>query len=119
MKELIPLELREWEMTKEQFFCDGDGLAAVARRSREVDQTVSKSFEAYFPFVAGVAAVAVGGYGREQLFPYSDVDLLLLVDQAKRVDEEKDALSKLLADLWGRQIAVIPLGFELRWSVPR
>jgi [protein-PII] uridylyltransferase len=104
MKELIPLELREWELTREQFFSDGDGLAAVARRSREVDETVSKSFETYFPSARGVTAVAVGGYGREQLFPYSDVDLLVLVDQAKRVDEEKDALSKLLAGLWDAKL---------------
>ncbi|MDA1315038.1 MAG: [protein-PII] uridylyltransferase [Acidobacteria bacterium] len=103
MKELIPLELREWELTKEQFFSGGDGLSAVAGRTREVDRTVSRSFEEYFPSAEGVAAIAVGGYGREQLFPYSDVDLLLLVDKAKRVDQ-KDALSKLLADLWDAKL---------------
>lgn len=103
MNELIPLELREWELTKEQFFLSGDGLAAVAGRTHEVDQTVSRSFEEYFPSAEGVAAIAVGGYGRQQLFPYSDVDLLLLVDRANRVDQ-KDALSKLLADLWDAKL---------------
>ena len=44
MNDLKPLELREWELTKEQFFSDGDGLVAVAGRTSEVDQTVARSF---------------------------------------------------------------------------
>ena len=44
--------------------------------------------------------MAVGGYGRAQLFPYSDVDLLILVDDTSRGKRESQALSKLIAGLW-------------------
>ena len=44
--------------------------------------------------------MAVGGYGRRQMFPYSDVDLLLLFRITQQAVERKDAISAFLQQLW-------------------
>ena len=45
------------------------------------------------------AALAVGGYGRGELYPHSDVDLLILLPQAPSADDEA-AIERLVAALW-------------------
>ena len=48
---------------------------------------------------AEVALLAVGGYGRGQLFPYSDVDVLFLLPDDLH-DAAKEKVSDLVASLW-------------------
>src|SRR5829696_7441587 len=47
---------------------------------------------------SSVAVLAVGGYGRGELSPHSDVDLLILVDDKRRPSPED--LRGLLYPLW-------------------
>lgn len=49
---------------------------------------------------AGFAVVATGGYGRHQLFPFSDVDLLLLCESERQAAEYQPLLSPFLQSLW-------------------
>jgi [protein-PII] uridylyltransferase len=42
----------------------------------------------------------VGGYGRRQLFPYSDIDLLLLFENDRAVEASKKIISPFLQRLW-------------------
>jgi len=51
-------------------------------------------------FPSGMALLAVGGYGRRHLFPYSDVDLLLLVENHRLVESAGGAVSGFLQSLW-------------------
>jgi [protein-PII] uridylyltransferase len=57
---------------------------------------------------AGFALVAVGGYGRGVLSPYSDVDLLFLSDGEAPAAARKDAIRALCQDLWDLRLKLSP-----------
>ena len=61
-----------------------DPARALEERTAAVDTLVLGAWEKHFaPTAAAAALLAVGGYGRRQLFPYSDVDVLLLFADEK------------------------------------
>lgn len=57
------------------------------------------------PLPAGTALIAVGGYGRRELFPFSDVDVLILLPDAADAQQEL-AVVQLLQALWDQHIPV-------------
>ena len=54
--------------------------ALLAARTREVDALVREAWSQCIPDDAPLALFAVGGYGRGELFPQSDIDVLVLAD---------------------------------------
>ena len=93
-------------------FNDGVDVAAlVTGRAIVVDhvlKTAWRSFE--MQSVTDLALVAVGGYGRGELHPHSDVDLLFLLgDTSDQVIDHK--LSLLLSFLWD---IGLPVGHSTR-----
>ena len=52
--------------------------------------------------------LAVGGYGRRELFPYSDVDLMFLLDGKLAERDVKDAVRRVNQELWDCGIRVAP-----------
>jgi [protein-PII] uridylyltransferase len=87
---------------REEFVASGDALAALAERTAEVDRLILEAASTLlFPAVrAETAVLAVGGYGRRQLFPYSDIDVLLLFPSERQALESKSAISAFLQHLW-------------------
>ncbi|HME07542.1 MAG TPA: HD domain-containing protein [Bryobacteraceae bacterium] len=74
----------------------------IAQRSDQVDAQVASVFEQTQP---RVTLAAVGGYGRRELFPHSDVDLLLLIDSQLSA-EEREPVAEFLRLLWDSGLRV-------------
>jgi [protein-PII] uridylyltransferase len=93
---------------RRDFLATGDAATALAERNAQVDRLVLEAaVELLIPAApAGLAVLAVGGYGRRQLFPYSDVDLLLLFESEKLTLASKDAISTFLRQLWDSGLRV-------------
>jgi [protein-PII] uridylyltransferase len=65
---------------RQAFDRTGDGAAAIRRRAGIVDNIVRQLWSSVSGNggIPSVAVVATGGFGRRELFPYSDVDVLYL-----------------------------------------
>ena len=85
-----------------------DARAVLVERCRQVDATLKKLWVS-FDFPASITLAAVGGYGRGELYPGSDIDLLILLSQdANSVVQEK--LERLIGSFWD-------IGLEIGHSV--
>ncbi|MDP2788195.1 MAG: [protein-PII] uridylyltransferase [Pseudomonadota bacterium] len=77
--------------------------------SRLTDQTLKEIWTAH-ALPANAALVAVGGYGRGELYPQSDVDVLILFDDAL-TETERARFEPLIALLWD---VGLPIGHSVR-----
>ncbi len=83
----------------------------VLGRASLIDQLLTTLFEHYFASVEqSVALVAVGGYGRGELHPASDIDLMLLL-QNEENEQTQGAIEKFIMLLWD---AGLEIGHSVR-----
>ncbi|HEO66337.1 MAG TPA: hypothetical protein ENI73_10790 [Spirochaetes bacterium] len=68
-------------------------------------QTVYKEVLKIIPIDKGLTIIALGSYGRGELNPHSDIDLLFL-HQNEENREAKDFISKVLYTLWDMKITL-------------
>ncbi len=98
------------------FAAGASGPVTLRKRSYAIDALVlylwQVALEREPKLAKGVALVAVGGYGRRELFPYSDVDLLFLTDsklQDKTIDATfKDPIRRMSQSLWDCGLRISP-----------
>ena len=82
------------------------GQALLAEQSRLVDGFICQHFqEATSDLSGSIALVALGGYGRQELFPYSDIDLMILY-QPEQLAEIKQVAEAILYPLWDTGLEV-------------
>ncbi|MES2740835.1 MAG: [protein-PII] uridylyltransferase [Pseudomonadota bacterium] len=90
------------------FQADGKPEKLLRNLRHSVDTVLATAWQdAGLP--ADTALVGVGGYGRGELFPYSDVDLLILLSQAPEA-ETQGKLEQLVQLFWD-------LGLEIGHSI--
>jgi [protein-PII] uridylyltransferase len=86
--------------------------SALHRLARLTDQTLRELWR-QAGFAMGFSLLAVGGYGRGELFPYSDVDVLVLLPPGS-LPEQDEALKAQLEGFIG---ACWDVGLEIGSSV--
>lgn len=91
-----------------RFLASGAPLPVLKERSMLVDEAAAGAFATTIgaQLQDKVALVAVGGYGRQELFPHSDIDLLLLASKTPDNADAKAAISEFLRLLWDMGLRV-------------
>jgi len=100
----------EFDRIRRDFEATGSGLASLSGRTRLVDRLTLTLWDQYFSSHgnSGYAIVAVGGFGRSELFPYSDIDLLFLAEDEAGRDGIKDEVRSVCQAMWDIGLRVSP-----------
>jgi [protein-PII] uridylyltransferase len=95
---------------QQEFDRTGDGLNALARRSDAVDAVVAALYSQFFsPQLdepRNFCLLALGGYGRRELFPHSDIDLLFLSGNSAEQSSLREAVAAMLRELWDLRLRI-------------
>ena len=81
-------------------FWEGEEAETLVReRSAFIDAFLAEIWQHWFEYKQDVALLAIGGYGRGELHPNSDIDLLILVKSNRLKDADIEHFVRLLWDL--------------------
>jgi [protein-PII] uridylyltransferase len=79
----------------------------VREHSDMVDQLLIRAWQRLIDQQqSGIALVAVGGYGRRELHPASDIDLLILTDSGADIERHSAGIEQFLLFLWDMGLEV-------------
>ena len=100
MRDSYQKDIADLRLTFER---SGDGSASIRRRSTLVDKVVRQLWNELTEGQsdpATITIVATGGFGRKELFPYSDVDVLFLCSNESVEREYHDVIRSCTQAMW-------------------
>jgi [protein-PII] uridylyltransferase len=110
--ELRDFSAKESARIQDQFAVSGEGRAFLLGRSALIDSIVERLWKEFVSTdpdgPANLALVALGGYGRGWLFPFSDIDLLFLHGGNKADDKFREPIRQFSQELWDLQLRLSP-----------
>jgi len=110
--ELRDLSAKESARIRERFVATGDGKAALQGRTALIESIIERLWKQHvFPESNGpvdFAVVALGGFGRRWLFPFSDIDVLFLHAGNGTDEKSKEPIRKFSQDLWDLGLKLSP-----------
>lgn len=84
-----------------------DSQAYLRAHTAVLDQAIRSMIALHALPSADIAIIAVGGYGRAELFPFSDIDLLVLTtDACSENTETQEKISAFVTELWELRLTV-------------
>lgn len=85
---------------KAQFEAGTPVQELVAQRASLMDEMLVRIWSRYLGDSQDIALVAVGGYGRAELHPASDIDLLILTADSAVIEHHAEKIEQFLLFLW-------------------
>src|SRR5580700_1030805 len=108
--------LKEMALVRQTCERTGDGTAAIRRRSAVVDRILIEMWRRAFAGQTppNISLLALGGYGRKDLFPYSDIDVLFAFADEKTEEQSKEAVRAVIQGMWDIGLRASPTSRTLK-----
>jgi [protein-PII] uridylyltransferase len=107
---------REMALVRQTFERTGDGTAAIRRRSAIVDRILIEMWRRAFTGnpAYNVSLLAFGGYGRKDLFPCSDIDVLFAYSDDKTEEQARENVRAIVQGMWDIGLRASPASRTLK-----
>ncbi|MFX4228561.1 MAG: [protein-PII] uridylyltransferase [Porticoccaceae bacterium] len=105
LTETFRLALQSADEHLQARFLEGEEIHKIVRdRSAFIDRLIYHAWQQY-SWDDNIALVAVGGYGRGEMHPHSDIDLLFLL-RKDNPQKYKQSIEQFLTFLWDLQLQI-------------
>ncbi len=102
----------EFLKIQQRFEADGDPRRVLGNRSALLDGIVIRLFGEFISpepsSLENFCLLALGGYGRQELFPCSDIDLLFLFANERAAEAHREGVAAISRALWDLHLKVGP-----------